>query len=72
MCGRPSSRSPISQAADWPNLSRRAAIELVKAAAGVEPSLNIRLLGYLLTIFERLADAALSTLADVLARPVLA
>jgi hypothetical protein len=50
---------------DWPNLSRRAATELVKAAREVEPSLNIRLLADVRTIFageERLATK------DVLAR----
>jgi hypothetical protein len=38
--------------AEWPNLSRRAATELVKAAREIEPSLNIRLLEDLRTIFE--------------------
>jgi hypothetical protein len=36
----------------WPNLARRAATELVKAAREIEPSLNIRLLEDLRTIFE--------------------
>jgi hypothetical protein len=53
---------------DWPNLSRRAATELVKAAREIEPSLNIRLLEDLRTIFE--GEDSLST-KDVLA-PVLA
>jgi hypothetical protein len=38
---------------DWPHLARRAATELVKAAREIEPSLNIRLLEDLRTIFER-------------------
>jgi hypothetical protein len=49
----------------WPNWARRAATELVKAAPEVEPSLNVRLLADLRTIFageERLATK------DVLAR----
>ena len=50
---------------DWPNLSRRAATELVKAAREIEPSLNIRLLEDLRTIFE--GEDSLST-KDVLAR----
>ena len=50
---------------DWPNLSRRAATELVKAAREIEPSLNIRLLADLRTIFE--GEDSLST-KDVLAR----
>jgi hypothetical protein len=37
---------------DWLNLARRAATELVKAAREIEPSLNIRLLEDLRTIFE--------------------
>ena len=37
---------------DWPKLARRAATELVKAAREIEPSLNIRLLADLRTIFE--------------------
>ena len=50
---------------DWPNLSRRAATELVKTAREIEPSLNIRLLEDLRTIFGR--EDSLST-KDVLAR----
>ena len=50
---------------DWPNLARRAATELVKAAREIEPSLNIRLLEDLRTIFE--GEDSLST-KDVLAR----
>lgn len=37
---------------DWPNLARKAATELVKAARDIEPSLNIRLLADLRAIFE--------------------
>ena len=37
---------------DWPKLARRAAIELVKAAREIEPSLNIRLLADLRMVFE--------------------
>jgi hypothetical protein len=37
---------------DWANFARRAATELVKAAGDIEPSLNIRLLEDLRTIFE--------------------
>jgi hypothetical protein len=37
---------------DWPKLARRAATQLVKAAREIEPSLNIRLLADLRTIFE--------------------
>jgi hypothetical protein len=37
---------------DWPKLARRAATELVKAVREIEPSLNIRLLADLRTIFE--------------------
>jgi hypothetical protein len=50
---------------DWPKLARRAATELVKAAREIEPSLNIRLLADLRTIFE--SEDSLST-KDVLAR----
>jgi hypothetical protein len=50
---------------DWPKLARRAAVELVKAAREIEPSLNIRLLADLRTIFE--GEESLST-KDVLAR----
>jgi hypothetical protein len=50
---------------DWPNWARRAATELVKAAREIEPSLNIRLLEDLRTIFE--GEDSLST-KDVLAR----
>jgi hypothetical protein len=50
---------------DWPKMSRRAATELVKAAREIEPSLNIRLLEDLRTIFE--GEDSLST-KDVLAR----
>jgi hypothetical protein len=50
---------------DWPKLARRAATELVKAARQIEPSLNIRLLEDLRTIFE--GEESLST-RDVLAR----
>jgi hypothetical protein len=50
---------------DWPNLSRRAATELVKAAREIEPSLNIRLLEDLRAIFE--GEDSLST-KHVLAR----
>ena len=50
---------------DWFNLARRAATELVIAAREIEPSLNIRLLEDLRTIFE--GEDSLST-KDVLAR----
>jgi hypothetical protein len=50
---------------DWPILSRRAATGLVKAAQEIEPSLNIRLLEDLRTIFE--GEDSLAT-KDVLAR----
>jgi hypothetical protein len=50
---------------EWPKLARRAAIELVEAAREIEPSLTIRLLADLRTIFE--GEEGLST-KDVLAR----
>jgi Protein of unknown function (DUF3631) len=50
---------------DWPDLSRRAATELVKATREIEPSLNIRLLEDLRTIFE--GEDSLAT-KDILAR----
>jgi hypothetical protein len=50
---------------DWPKLARRAATELMKAARQIEPSVNIRLLADLRTIFE--SEESLST-KDVLAR----
>jgi hypothetical protein len=50
---------------DWPKLARRAATKLVKAAREIEPSLNIRLLADLRTIFE--GEESLPT-KDVLAR----
>src|SRR5215472_7883899 len=44
---------------DWPKLARRAATESVKAARQIEPSLNIRLLEDLRTVFE--SEESLST-----------
>jgi hypothetical protein len=46
---------------DWPQRARSAAIALIEAARGAEPSLGIRLLADVKTIFDKSGNAALST-----------